>query len=193
MTLLIECLPLPAPVYADQQMWEKIVLNLLSNAFKYTLQGTITVRMSQRHQQWKYLSRILALAFGWGTTTYIERFHRIKGAKGRTSEGSGIGLSLTHELVKLHGGTIRVSSTPGQGVHLPSHYLWVRPSPAGPHRRTTHPCFDCDGFPSLYSGSTWIAGGLDEPVNLIPDVVLNTVTSLPEGELIKQPRAFFCR
>ncbi len=61
----------------------------------------------------------------------FERFHRVKGAKSRTHEGSGIGLALTHELVRLHGGTIRVTSQVGRGTvftislppgfaHLPS-------------------------------------------------------------------------
>ncbi|NJO51572.1 MAG: response regulator, partial [Leptolyngbyaceae cyanobacterium RM2_2_4] len=61
----------------------------------------------------------------------FERFHRVKGAIGRSYEGSGIGLSLVQELVRLHGGTIQVSSVVGQGTcftvfiptgcaHLPS-------------------------------------------------------------------------
>ena len=43
--LIVKCPPLPAPIWIDRQMWEKIVLNLLSNAFKFTLAGAITVRL----------------------------------------------------------------------------------------------------------------------------------------------------
>ncbi len=46
----------------------------------------------------------------------FERFHRIQGAQARTYEGSGIGLALVQELVKLHGGTVRVSSVVGEGT-----------------------------------------------------------------------------
>ena len=45
----------------------------------------------------------------------FERFHRVEGARARTHEGSGIGLALTHELVRLHGGDIAVSSRAGAG------------------------------------------------------------------------------
>ena len=45
----------------------------------------------------------------------FERFHRVKGARGRSYEGSGIGLALIRELVKLHGGAVRVASEPGRG------------------------------------------------------------------------------
>jgi signal transduction histidine kinase len=43
----VECLPLSQPVFVDREMWEKIVLNLLSNAFKYTLNGAVTLRLRE--------------------------------------------------------------------------------------------------------------------------------------------------
>ncbi|WP_241149882.1 ATP-binding protein, partial [Pseudomonas viridiflava] len=46
----------------------------------------------------------------------FQRFHRIENQGGRTFEGSGIGLSLVDELVRLHGGTIAVESEPGAGT-----------------------------------------------------------------------------
>lgn len=115
--LAVDCPPLPAPVYVDREMWEKIVLNLLSNAFKFTFAGEITVRL-----QWADAAVELAVQdTGIGIPEaelphLFERFHRVKGAQGRSFEGAGIGLSLVQELVKLHGGTIRVASVEGQGT-----------------------------------------------------------------------------
>lgn len=114
--LLVDCQPLPSPVYVDREMWEKIVLNLLSNAFKFTLQGSIRVSLSTDGQQ-----AVLAVTdTGVGIPAaelphMFERFHRVENAGGRSFEGSGIGLSLVQELVQLHGGTISVSSVEGVG------------------------------------------------------------------------------
>lgn len=116
MSLIVDCPPLPEAIYIDREMWEKIVLNLLSNAFKFTLAGTITVRL-----RWIDSHVELSVAdTGVGIPSeelphLFERFHRIKNSQCRSFEGSGIGLSLVQELVKLHSGTIDVSSTFGQG------------------------------------------------------------------------------
>ena len=45
----------------------------------------------------------------------FERFHRVEGSRGRSFEGTGIGLALVSELVKAHGGTVRVESVVGRG------------------------------------------------------------------------------
>ncbi|MBD2006447.1 MULTISPECIES: ATP-binding protein [Cyanophyceae] len=116
MSLIVDFLPLPEAIYVDRGMWEKIVLNLLSNAFKFTLSGSITVRL-----QWVDSHVKLSVAdTGVGIPAeelphLFERFHRVENSQGRSFEGSGIGLSLVQELVKLHGGAIAVSSTFGQG------------------------------------------------------------------------------
>ncbi|EGK86368.1 response regulator [Microcoleus vaginatus PCC 9802] len=116
MSLIVDCLPLPEAIYVDREMWEKIVLNLLSNAFKFTLGGTITVRL----QCVENCVELTVSDTGVGIPSeelphLFERFHRIKNSQGRSFEGSGIGLSLVQELVKLHSGKIDVSSTFGQG------------------------------------------------------------------------------
>ncbi|MCC5647349.1 response regulator [Nostoc sp. CHAB 5824] len=116
MSLIVDCPPLPEAIYVDREMWEKIVLNLLSNAFKFTLAGTIMVRL-----RWINSEVELSVAdTGVGIPSeelphLFERFHRVKNSQGRSFEGSGIGLSLVQELVKLHRGAIEVSSTFGQG------------------------------------------------------------------------------
>jgi signal transduction histidine kinase/CheY-like chemotaxis protein len=115
----IEIRPLPADVYVDRDMWEKIVLNLLSNAFKFTFTGEIgaAVRPSPdgRHAE------IIVQDTGTGIPAaelphLFDRFRRVEGARGRSFEGSGIGLALVQELVKRHGGTINVTSDLGRGT-----------------------------------------------------------------------------
>ncbi|HLO51615.1 MAG TPA: ATP-binding protein [Kamptonema sp.] len=113
----VDCPPLPKPVYVDREMWEKIVLNLLSNAFKYTFEGEIAVILRSRNEQIELEVRDTGIGIPAAELPQIfERFHRVQGARGRTYEGSGIGLSLVQELVRLHGGTISASSIVDRGT-----------------------------------------------------------------------------
>ena len=116
LTLVVNCLPLTEPVYVDREMWEKIVLNLLSNAFKFTFEGTIAVSLTQEDGRFE----LAVTDTGTGIPAdelprLFERFHRVEGAKGRTYEGSGIGLALVQELTRLHGGSVIVESEYGKG------------------------------------------------------------------------------
>jgi signal transduction histidine kinase/DNA-binding response OmpR family regulator len=114
--LIVDCPPLTEPVWVDREMWEKIVLNLVSNAFKFTLEGGITVRLFRDGEH-----AVLSVAdTGTGIPPHelprlFDRFHRVEGARGRTHEGTGIGLALVQDLTKLHGGAVRSESTLGQG------------------------------------------------------------------------------
>jgi signal transduction histidine kinase len=109
--LVVHCPPLAEPVYVDRQMWEKIVLNLLSNAFKFTLEGEIEVTLQQVGANVVLSVRDTGTGIAAGDLLHIfERFHRVQGARGRTVEGSAIGLALVQELVRLHGGRVDVTS-----------------------------------------------------------------------------------
>ncbi|HEY0341910.1 MAG TPA: ATP-binding protein, partial [Steroidobacteraceae bacterium] len=100
-------------------MWEKVVLNLLSNAFKYTLQGEIEVRLQQLDGHAVFSVRDTGIGIpAEALPKLFERFYRVEGAEGRTHEGSGIGLALVHELVKLHGGTVTAQSKLKEGTTL---------------------------------------------------------------------------
>ncbi|MBW4452296.1 MAG: response regulator [Nostoc indistinguendum CM1-VF10] len=114
--LIVDCPPLPEAVYVDREMWEKIVLNLLSNAFKFTFIGQISVTL-----RW-YTEYVELEVQDTGTGIpaaelphLFERFYRVQGSRGRTYEGSGIGLSLVQDLIRLHGGSVRVISKLNQG------------------------------------------------------------------------------
>lgn len=115
--LIVECHDLGEPVYVDRDMWEKIVLNLVSNAFKFTLDGEIVVKMARAGD----FAELRVHDTGVGIPAealprLFDRFHRIPNVRSRTHEGSGIGLALVQELVKLHSGNIRVESTVDQGT-----------------------------------------------------------------------------
>ncbi|VUD51744.1 Sensor histidine kinase TmoS [Thalassocella blandensis] len=114
--LELDCPPLSVPIFIDSDMWEKIVFNLLSNAFKYTFAGGVKLVIRE------YASTIEMQVIDTGIgipqnelSNIFQRFHRVENARGRSFEGSGIGLALVSELVALHSGHLTVSSTLGEG------------------------------------------------------------------------------
>ena len=112
----VDCPPLDQPVYLDREMWEKVVLNLLSNALKYTFDGSVTVRVSRDDMA----ATVTVTDTGIGIPAsempqLFERFHRIESSRARSTEGSGIGLALVKELVGIHGGTISADSQERRG------------------------------------------------------------------------------
>ena len=119
LTLSVECPPLAEPVFVDRDMWEMVVLNLLSNAFKFTFAGEIGVTLETVDGHARLTVRDTGTGIAPSELPRIfHRFHRVEGASGRSFEGSGIGLALVQELVHLHGGTIRAESRLGQGTRF---------------------------------------------------------------------------
>ncbi len=132
LTLVIDAQPLHGAVYVDREMWEKIILNLLSNAFKHTFTGSITLRVRDSEQA--AIVEVIDTGVGIAPEELprvFERFHRVPNARSRTHEGSGIGLALVQELVRRHAGRIEATSREGEGTtftisipfgiaHLPS-------------------------------------------------------------------------
>jgi signal transduction histidine kinase/DNA-binding response OmpR family regulator len=119
LTLIVNTHALPEPVYVDRDMWEKVLLNLLSNAFKFTFDGEVEMRVGPAPDGRSALVQVRDTGVGVPseeTPRLFERFHRVAGAVGRSIEGSGIGLALVQELVGLHGGRISVESVLGQGT-----------------------------------------------------------------------------
>ncbi|MGH9337762.1 MAG: GAF domain-containing sensor histidine kinase, partial [Vicinamibacteria bacterium] len=114
--LIVDLPPLAHPVYVDGEMWEKIVSNLLSNAFKFTFEGEIEVELRPAGDAVALSIRDTGMGIPEHELPHVfERFHRVQQTRGRTHEGSGIGLSLVQELVKLHGGSVSVESVEGGG------------------------------------------------------------------------------
>ncbi|WP_205697892.1 SpoIIE family protein phosphatase [Conexibacter sp. SYSU D00693] len=173
--LVIACAPLPEPVYVDREMWAKIVLNLVSNALKFTFDGSITVRVDEHdgHARLSVTDTGIGIEPG-DQERLFERFHRVVGARSRSHEGSGIGLALVAELAELHGGRATVESAPGEGstfsvllpfgaAHLPSGEL----AEAG--GRDVRPDEQAQGF--LAEALRWVDddGAADHPVTVRPD------------------------
>jgi PAS domain S-box-containing protein len=116
MQLIVRKESISGTVLVDVDMWEKIVLNLLSNAFKYSEQGYIEVIISQSSSDAIVSVKDTGIGIPEDEVDKIfDRFHRVQNIKGRSQEGTGIGLAMVKELVKLHGGTISVDSEVGKG------------------------------------------------------------------------------
>ena len=162
----VSCPPLPETVYVDPALWEKIVLNLVSNALKYTFEGGVRVGLRWLGEQ----VELSVADTGTGIAPeelprIFERFHRVEGARGRSHEGTGIGLALVQELVKLHGGEVSVSSKIGKGTvftvllrtgarHLSGEQVAPAPPPAGEIRQS----------PLLIEAARWTAAEEPPPV-----------------------------
>ena len=163
--LVVDSPPLAEPVYVDRDMWEKIVLNLLSNAFKFTLAGEVSVRLGMQ-PEWVVLEvRDTGSGIAADDLPHVfERFRRGRTERARSAEGSGIGLSLVQELVKLHRGDIALASEVDRGTtftvrvrrgakHLPTEHINVSGRKSGA----------AGAAPYIEEISGWI-GDADEPL-----------------------------
>jgi PAS domain S-box-containing protein len=171
MRLVIDCPPLPEPVYVDRDMWEKIVLNLVSNAFKYTLEGE--VRVSLRREGNAAVLTVQDTGSGIPEDELpkiFNRFHRVEGTRGRTHEGTGIGLALVQELVRQHGGTVRAGSVLGEGstftVALPFGREHLPADRIGGARTLASTALGASPF--VEEALRWLPGGKTEDTGTFP-------------------------
>jgi signal transduction histidine kinase/DNA-binding response OmpR family regulator len=112
------------PCYFDRDKLEKILYNLLSNALKFTSQGGevfLTVRLTGTSHESPERMEMVVRDNGKGIPTdqledIYKPFYQVDYSDTREDEGTGLGLSLTRELVRLHHGTIHVESTLGEGT-----------------------------------------------------------------------------
>ena len=149
LSLLVDCPHLTEYPYVDRGMWEKIVLNLLSNALKFTFDGQITVTVRREERQVRLTVADTGIGIGpEDLPRLFDRYQRIRAARARTGEGAGLGLVLVRELVKLHGGDLGVDSTLGAGSvftvsvplgrdHLRQDRLLAPPQPAASHKSSS--------------------------------------------------------
>ena len=183
--LVVNCKPLGEPAYVDRDMWEKIVLNLVSNAFKFTFEGEIAVSLERAGRA----AELRVRDTGVGIPSHemprlFDRFHRVPNTRSRTHEGSGIGLALVHELVKLHGGSMRVESEPGQGS------TFIVSVPLGQDHLASG---QVGGNRTLSSTATGAAPFVEEALRWLPDAETIGMPAeiAPDYELMPTPAASF--
>jgi PAS domain S-box-containing protein len=170
----IDTPPLPEAVYVDREMWEKIVLNLLSNAFKFTFEGGIDVGLSVVDGRAQLVVADTGTGIPAGELPHLfKRFHRVKGARGRSFEGTGIGLALIQELVRLHGGAVEVESQIDRGsrfvVSIPLGKAHLPADRVEPARDQPPTAFRADAF-------------VEEVLRSLPDPEVDTAREFAAAE-----------
>jgi signal transduction histidine kinase len=114
----------------DPDKLSQAVINLLSNALKYTpAGGTVDVRVDSRASGTEI--RVSDTGIGIGSQDLprvFERFYRADNSRSRATGGAGIGLSIVKAIVEAHGGTISAASQPGRGSEF---IMILPPAPAG--------------------------------------------------------------
>ena len=140
----VECSPLPAPVYVDTDLWEKVVHNLLSNALKYTEHGSVRVSVGCDRDDAVVSVRDTGVGMSEERLKQVFKRSVPAGTSEQSSQqGNGIGLALVQDLVKLHGGSIAVQSRRGEGStfsvriplgawHLPAELVDMTPAHGTP-------------------------------------------------------------
>ncbi|GIF14230.1 SpoIIE family protein phosphatase [Actinoplanes teichomyceticus] len=170
----VDCPPLPEPVLVDRGMWEKVVLNLLSNALKFTFDGSIRVAVHAEDGH----AVVTVADTGIGVAAeemprLFERFHRIDNARSRSHEGSGIGLAMVKELVGLHHGTVEADSSPGKGttftVRLPFGAAHLPPGAVATTGSREAPAVSATAEPFVEEANRWLPSAADGGTPLEPN------------------------
>jgi PAS domain S-box-containing protein len=171
LAFVVDCPSPGAAVYVDRDMWEKVMLNLLSNAMKYTLDGSVEVRVRADGDEATVTVADTGIGIAAGDMTRLfERFHRVESAGARSTEGSGIGLALVKELVNLHGGSISADSEFGRGttftVRLPFGAAHLPAEEVGTAAATR--AVAGNAHPYVQEALRWLPDSADAPPAAVP-------------------------
>ncbi len=126
------------PVFCDRTRMREVLLNLLSNAGRFTERGGVRVRA------WREGDDLLFSVADTGVGIapehlggLFEPFHQVDGSIRRRYGGTGLGLPISKRFIELHGGHIRVESRPGAGSTFVCQLPLVPPADGDPWRRLT--------------------------------------------------------
>lgn len=107
---------LPATIYGDEDALSKIAINLLGNAFKFTHEGSVTLRLKRDDNQWLIAVRDTGIGIPPHAREYIfDEFRQVDGSSKREYGGTGLGLSLVQKLSRAMGGGVTLDSEVGKG------------------------------------------------------------------------------
>ena len=119
-TFNLECPDEPLPVDGDQERIEQVIMNIVSNAIKYTADNgviTMTAGVSGKYVYVKVSDNGVGIPEK-DLPNLFERFYRVDKARSRATGGTGLGLSIAKEILQQHKGDIRIESVYGEGTDV---------------------------------------------------------------------------
>jgi adenylate cyclase len=139
--IVVDCDPAMKSIHADQMRVRQALLNLVSNANKFTDRGTVTIRAGRREIESRDWVEIAVADTGIGMTPtqmekLFEEFSQADSSTTRKYGGTGLGLAISQRFCRMMGGDISVQSEPGRGstftIHLPANLVGIDSATAAP-------------------------------------------------------------
>jgi signal transduction histidine kinase len=107
---------LPPEILGDEDALSKIAVNLLSNAFKFTSQGQVSLNLARQEETWSIEVTDTGIGIPPHAREYIfEEFRQVDGSSKRQFGGTGLGLAIVQKLARLMGGNVSLKSEMGKG------------------------------------------------------------------------------